>query len=81
MKKNLTSSYEKKRLNNFPQIHTSSKNLSINNIIVLIRNNTQENLAFNQSSTLPKIIANNLKKQKTIFSLLKLAKKILIIFI
>ena len=74
MKKNLTSSYEKKRLNNLPQIHTSSVNLSINNTIVLIRNNTQDNLTFNQSSTLPKIIVNNLKKQKTMFSPLKLAR-------
>ena len=74
MKKNLTSSYEKKRLNNLPQIHTSSVNLSINNTIVLIRNNTQDNLTFNQSNTLPKIIVNNLKKQKTMFTPLKLAR-------
>ena len=74
MKKNLTSSYEKKRLNNLPQIHTSSVNLSINNTIVLIRNNTHDNLSFNQNSTLPKIFVNNFKKKAKMFSPLNLSK-------
>ena len=74
MKKNLSSSFHKNYSKNLPQINTSNLNLSINNTFILIRNNTQENLSFNQNNKLPNIFKNPIKKKETILTPLKFSK-------